>query len=141
MSAVPTLREEVERKAVETLEKLALDLDGKRITEAQYHYGLDVLWSAVAGLAGDDFTMMMEVARAAKRGQSFFTKQYYLSARGQIVRVTNTHAGVVCCDVNLGLSSSRKVYDLRDEPNPHRAAAQKFDDLCRNLVEKGFKEI
>lgn len=141
MNDVPTLQHEVERKAVEALEMIAIDRDMGKITEAQYGYALTVLWASCAGIAGDDFMIMMEVAKSPVKSASSFTKQYYLSKSGKVVRVTNTHTGVACLDINLGHAQSRKVYDYRDEPQATKIAQAKFQDLCNSMTTKGFSAI
>ena len=141
MSFVPTLAQEIERKSIDTLEKLAVDLELGRITKAQYLYGLDILWSAVAGLAGTDFTIMIETAKLPNRDKEFVTRTYYQSDKGNVVRITNSMTGYVVVDVNLGLAESRKLYNFRDEPNPTKQAAEKVADLEASLIGKGFKQI
>lgn len=136
-------QDEINRKALETIEKLAVDREQGRITEAQYAYGLDVLWSAIAGLVDKDLMVMMEVARVKKEGASFFTREYYCGGKGHIAKITNTHRGIVVADISLydGTHNSRKLYDFREEPNPFKAAKEKFQALGDNLVAKGFNPI
>lgn len=139
----PTLQEEVERKAFETVEKLYLDQKTKRITEAQYQYGLDILWSAVAGLASKDIMLMLETARSSKKDGSFFTREYYLSDKGHIVKLSNLHDGRVRFELTMygGITKLEKTYDLREEANPFVAAREKFQELSDNLISRGFQEI
>lgn len=140
MNDVPTLKEEVERKAIETLEKLAVDLDLGRINEAQYAYGLDILWSASAGIAGEDFKAMMEVARPVKKSAARFTREYYRTPNGErLAKITNTHEGVVMVEVGKNDGElQRQVFDFRQEPNPAQLAKQKFQALGDTLVARDF---
>ena len=137
------IQEEIDRKALETICKLANDRDQGRITESQYSYGLDILWSAIAGMVDTDLALMMEVAKVKKEGASFFTREYYCGGKGHIAKITNTHRGIVVFDLSLydGTHQSRKLFDFREEPNPYVAAKQKFQELGDGLVAKGFNSI
>lgn len=143
MNDVPTLQEELNRKTLEALEKLAFDRENGRITEAQYAYGLNILWTTTAGLIDKDLILMMEIAEVKKEGTSFFTREFYLGGKGHIAKITNTHKGLVVLDLSLydGCSQSRKIYDLREEPNPTKAGQAKFQELGDNLVAKGFQQL
>lgn len=50
MSDLPTLREELDRKSMETVDYLFSNLDNGKITMSQFSTGLDVLFMATAGL-------------------------------------------------------------------------------------------
>lgn len=143
MSDVPTLKEEIERKALETLETIYLDREGGRITEAQYAYALTVLWGAVAGLASRDFTVMMEIADKGRKDGSFITHEYLRGRNGDIVRVSNLHDGQVHCGLisKDGTQHPAKVYDFREDANCIQAAKHKALALGDALVAKGFEEI
>lgn len=137
------LQDEIGRKAFETIEKLVNDREMAKITEAQYAYGIDILWSAVAGLVDKDLMIMMKIAKVKKEGASFFTREFYCGAKGHIAKLTNTHRGVVVFDLSLydGTHKSRKLYDFREEPNPYKAAKAKFQELGDHMIAKGFNQL
>jgi len=143
MSEVPTLQQEVDRKALEALEMIATDRHLGKITEAQYSYALTVLWASCAGIAGSDFTIMMEVAQDARKDGSFYTREFYRNEKGDIAKVTNYHDGRVRVELSMhdGLHKSEKMHDMREEPGCIALAKTKFQTLCDNLIAKGFNEI
>lgn len=55
MSAVPTLREELDRKVWETISWLITGVTQGRLTEEQFSTGLDALFMAVSGLVDEEF--------------------------------------------------------------------------------------
>ncbi len=140
MNDVSTLQEELTRKTLEALEKLASDRENGRITEAQYAYGLNILWTTTAGLVDKDLMLMMELAEVKKEGASFFTREFYLGGKGHIVKITNTHKGLVVLDLSLydGCSQSRKIYDLRGRAEPHQSRAGKVSRTWRQSRCQGF---
>jgi hypothetical protein len=65
MSGVPILQEEIDRKALETLEYLTMAVTHGKITPEQFSTGVDVLFMAVNGLVKDrDFIHMIGEAQA-----------------------------------------------------------------------------
>jgi len=64
MSALPTLQEEVNRKAFETITWLTLAVTQKKITPEQFSTGIDSLFMAVSGLVTDkDFIIIITEAQ------------------------------------------------------------------------------
>lgn len=143
MSDVPTLKDEIERKALTTLEKICLDQHNGRITEAQYAYGLDVLWSAVAGLAGADFTTVMSIAKDGRKDASRYTRAYFRARSGAIAKLTNLHDGRVMLDTIApdGLSRTSKTFDFQNEIGSLKVAQDRFLQLEDVLFNKGFEPI
>lgn len=137
---IPTLGEEIERKAFETIEKMHDDFKFSRITAEQFSYGIDILWSAVAGLAGRDFTVAMEMLGEMKTESA--RKVYLSRADGAIVRLIDNLAG----QVKLTLIQPYKVpedreFNLTEAPMPLAAARSKILTLTRSFIERGFTEI
>lgn len=70
MSAVPTLREELDRKVFGTLEYLINGEAKGRLTAEQASFGLDVLFMAVSGLVDNDFINIITEAQSNKSAPS-----------------------------------------------------------------------
>lgn len=135
---VPTLKEEVDRKALEALEMIATDQHTGKITEAQYSYALTVLWASCAGIAGSDFSMMMEVAQQGKKDGSQYTRKYLRSSKGDVVKITNYHNGTVRYDFSLpGGEFRNKTYNCETP----MLGKQKFQEIEDKLISNGFEEI
>jgi hypothetical protein len=60
---VPTLQEEIDRKAFETLEWLCYSVDQGRMTADQFSVGIDVLFMTVSGLLKKDFIDLITAAQ------------------------------------------------------------------------------
>lgn len=137
MSDFPTLKEELNRKTLETIEKIVQDHASGRINEAQYAYAIDVMWSAVAGLVDADFNIIIETMTKAKKDGSLFTREYYQHPTKGVVRLINTSDGRVL----FKTSASTKLFDYREGINPHKEAKEKFRELGDKLVESNFEQI
>lgn len=61
---LPTTQEELDRKSIETLEKLILDHRNHRISTAQFDVGINTLFSVASGLVSRDFIEL--VTRASR---------------------------------------------------------------------------
>lgn len=65
MSQLPTLQEEIDRKAIDTLTWLTLAVSQEKITPQQFSTGVDVLFMAVSGLVHDkDFIHLIGEAQS-----------------------------------------------------------------------------
>lgn len=141
---VPELRQEIDRKAIETIEKIEKDFQNGRITRGQYAYAVDVLWSAYAGVVDKDFMFIMEQMGNSRQDGSFFTRHYLRDATGGVAVVTNLHDGRVRLQVTpLGQESPQidKMFDFRPEVGTMKSAREKEMALIDGLINRGFQEI
>lgn len=140
LESVPTIHEELARKALETIEKLHFDHEHGRTTEAQYSYGIDILWSAIAGIAGEDFVRLTEAMKPPKRNGSYFTREFYLSPIGVIVKITNFHDGLVTLE-KIHSKAGQVNYDFREDPDGLLKANDMFKKLGDSLHSRDFELI
>lgn len=63
MSDLLTLKEELDRKVLETIEWLFVGLDRGQISQEQFSTGIDALFMAVSGLVGGDFIHLISEAQ------------------------------------------------------------------------------
>jgi len=68
MSAIPTLREELERKVWETISWLITGVTQGRLTEEQFSTGLDALFMSVSGLVDEGFIHVVTDAQTECAG-------------------------------------------------------------------------
>ena len=136
----PTLQEELSRKSLETIEKIESDLKLGKITNAQYGYAVDVLWSAIAGIADKDFVMMMEImSNKVSHDDSFNIVGFFHNEAGDVVKVVNPCDGTIRLTLNrYGHDSSEIVYKFTDEPNPYLSAFKKLKAIEGSLERKSF---
>jgi hypothetical protein len=141
-SDFPSLKEEVERKALETIEKIVSDRDHGRINESQYAYGVDLLWSLFAGVAGGDFMHMVEMMDASKKGCDQATRAYFLNrSKGVVARVKNFHDGLVTMNLIDKNGETEKLYDFRPEVGGVSRGKEKYQEICDALYKRGLDEI
>lgn len=60
--SMPTIKEELDRKTLDTLEYLITKREAKEITREQISTGLDVLFMNVSGLVSEDFIELITAA-------------------------------------------------------------------------------
>jgi hypothetical protein len=139
---IPTIREEIDRKALETIEKLQFDLSSGRINSQQYSYGISILWSAVSGLANDDFRQIIELMGEQVKKTPNITRSHFYSEKGVAARIINAHDGrVVLTMFRQSSSNDMKKYDFREEPNASALGLEQYEKLRTKLKDSGFIEI
>jgi hypothetical protein len=144
MSDVPSLQDELNRKTFETVDRLFADLQNGRVTDAQYDYGIEILWNAVAGLVDRDFMDIAAEMRTLKKDETFLTKWYMRNAKGDTVVLANSHKGKVKMTVYPAgqVEPARvQVFDLTQESRSIPKAFDKFNELASKLEANGFHRI
>lgn len=138
--SAPTLASEIERKAFETIEKLHNDYVGGKINGAQFAYGRDILWSAVAGLAGTDFTIAMEMLEEV--AEAPVTRTYMLHPNGRAVRLHDPHDGTITItSFQPGDKPTTITKDFRDATRPLDRVRDCRVQFCAQLLKAGFTHI
>lgn len=95
MDALPSIREELSRKALDALQDLALRRVDKTITEAQFATGLNVLWETVSGLVDKDFFEIISTITVNKNDDSFRRRTFMLCREHWILTTVDTTAMTV----------------------------------------------
>ena len=142
---IPTLQEELQRKAISALEKMSSDRALGKCTHAQCEYALSIMWESVSGLTTwSEFGGLAEIINSfgVQDGSNHITKAYWNDRTGWFATVTNQYNGIVTIKLVSGTTFvSDKVYDLTEETNRYKAGMDKFNALCDNLVFRNFKLI
>ena len=141
MSEVPSLKEEVERKAIETMEKIVSDRARGAINEAQYSYAVDVLWSLFAGVAGSEFMFIVEQMESQKKPNAATVQSTHIKG-DKVAVVRNHYNGIV--SVKIVVPSAKvqsKVFDFRDSDQPLSEAKKKQEAILDSMFENDFIEI
>ncbi|WP_323016376.1 hypothetical protein [Castellaniella sp.] len=140
MAATPELHDEVVRKAYETIERLETDRVSGRITSAQFGYGVDILWSAVAGLVDGEFMTAVELLNAHRK--EAVTKLVFMhDETGAIVRVINDHKGSLTYTAfahGKNKNAQNRVFDFTQEHQPLVHVKEKIAGIAKALHAKGF---
>ena len=142
---IPDFREEVQRKFYEAITKVVRDRDTGKITNAQFSYGLDVLWAACSGLGNKDFAELITAAgEEVVQDSSYFKTTFLINYdKMAIARVVNMipHQKVQIQINDLRSRTSRaKVYNLSDSTQPSTDARMKEFELIDHLILQGYQE-
>jgi hypothetical protein len=119
LGGLPTLQEEVDRKAADTMSWLALSLDRGQITEDQFSVAVDAVNRAVCGLVGKWFIELVTASQElCPTDKSSVTKVYHFGARfaslrwvvgSDVVNVAIYDDGKLKSDTPKEFSSSKEA--------------------------------
>ena len=143
---LPTLEEELNRKAWETLDDLLRRHDQGKITQAQFDLALDVLFNALSGLVDREFVKVLSgTAEVFKhRDGSYSIRELLVSPTGELAMVER-EVGEEGFTIKMGLSGgawSRVVKKSFNEAlAPSKAAQEGMARVVDQLIERGFKRL
>lgn len=139
MSVVPVLQDEINRKAMETLEWLFLGLHKHRLTVEQFSTGIDTIFMAIAGLCNDDIMDLMTAADIETRDET--------DPRDKRVYVRGRAMAVIERSLNDDAVRIRVLYDGEYKKDNHfyhstPVEANKMLEIWHEkLVAQGFEQI
>lgn len=142
MSEIPSLKEEINRKAFETLERINSDFTLGKINKAQFKYGIDIAWSLVSGLIAEDIFRMFEILSSQATSISYSQKSYFRNKDNWIITLIDSKTGLILFKlIRQGVQDNVKTHDMREESNPSLAGKLKMEELTKAILNKGFFEI
>lgn len=142
MSDIPSLREEVNRKCLETLQKLHDDYTLGKINNGQYKYAIDICWSLVAGLIDDGNRQIIEQFSRETTAISYSEKSYFRNEEGLVVVIIDSKAGLLLFKlIKQGEKDKINTFDFREEQNPTLAAKNKLVEIVQSISNKGFVRL
>lgn len=132
--ATPTLFEELNRKAFETLEDAIRDFDNGKITEAQRKARLDALWGLCAGLVSPEIMDLI----SSVRGKLPYSAESFVESRSikdeKTGKTRTVRWRVGSSVVNLYQDGTLvRHWDSKDEIIPSRSAKNLYEALCSKL--------
>lgn len=143
---LPTLEEELHRKAWETLGELLQKHELGKITQAQLDTGLDALFGALAGLIEQDF--MDTIAAASKefqRKDGSYAQRILLANRaGDVVLIEReTGEGTFYVKNKPAADGWGSVIKraCEDAGNPSQEAQQQMEAVARKLIAAGYGRL
>ncbi|MFT4064349.1 hypothetical protein [Paraburkholderia sp.] len=131
---VPTLQEELDRKAFETLEYLTWSVDQGRITAEQFSTGVDVLFMTVSGLLKKDFIDLVTEAQKLCPSEPATLKRSFTDGAALMTVTWVVGADTVSMG-RFGGKCAVKEFDTA------REAKNWFGAVGALLAAKGYKEI
>lgn len=136
----PSFTEELNRKAFEQLERLALQLERGQINEAMFDTGIRSVWHCVSGLVEPWIVDIISETKDKLDG-SFFDRRMLVKSVGPDL-VDYIWISRQLGDGKLKLRSSElslsKDWDFSDEIIPSKAAKEMQDKVVAAMIEKGY---
>ena len=142
---VPTAKEELNRKAFETLEGLLLARDQEKINDDQLDVAVDAIFGCVGGLAEDPLLeVISEIKLQTKR--TYKERHLLVSKSGTLYLIERViGAGKVVVSMATqpfaGEWLQTQTKDCSEEVVPTLAAQKGVAKLIKMLLAKGFVEV
>jgi len=135
---LPSIEEELTRKALDQLQCLVDDLQSKRITNSEYKTGIDTLFAICSGLVDDEF---FELIGIAGKDVNTSGKSYWRNAKtlvkGDVTADISYKRDGSIVTVELAKKISNKQYDLGEEAT-HEQVIKKVISIIGKLRKSGF---
>ena len=145
LSEVPSVRDEIDRKAFEQLERLAAQLETGRITEAQFDTGVQTVWQCVSGIASEFIIQTISEINDSRKNESHLDRRLFvtfLRDKGQWETLILTRG------VGTGILKLRSIppgrktdWDFSETANPAHEAKKKQGQVTEILLKKGFRQF
>lgn len=138
--AIPTLREELDRKVMDTLEWLVLGRQRGRLTELQFSAGIDTLFMAVSGLVGEEFIHMITEAQSLAGANKVVLKRHFKAPTGDKIMSfawTPGEDSIYITDRVVGIPVGGAVKGYINA----ETAARMFNGVDGVMKEKGWIEL
>lgn len=140
---LPTLKQELQRKAFDQLERLVMQLDRGEINMAQFDTGVKSVWHCVSGLVDQNLIETIEeVKRHAKIDTSFIDSRI-LMKENRIAFLLRKIGGNA---VSLKIEGAENPYDpytasfnFGDELIPAKSAKEQQEQLTKKFLDNGWK--
>jgi hypothetical protein len=141
MQNPPTIAEELDRKAIETLQTVMHDLAVCKITVKDAHMVLATLWSTVAGLIPKDTMDLIAQAQnhvGSQLDPGEWPHKTVVFANFGKVYVVQRHNDKVTV---RGLTGQRELPAPADAVHPGMWAVDKFNEACTAIQGMGAQRI
>lgn len=138
--ALPTLKDELDRKVFETIEYLTGAAHKGRMTKAQVSASLDTLFMAVSGLVDNDFIDIITEAQNVVGGDKSVVKRHFVLPDRNIIQtvawIPGTEKFTTCQRENgYAVAGAVKEFDSVEK------AARAFARLGEGFESKGWIEL
>lgn len=139
-TALPTLKDELDRKTFETIEYLVGAERKGRMTKAQVSASLDTLFMAVSGLVDNDFIDIMTEAQKVVTGDKSVVKRHFVLPDRAIIQTIAWVPGTdkfTTCQREFGHATGGAVKEFDSVEKAGRA----FAKLGEGFEAKGWIEL
>lgn len=139
--ALPTLRDELDRKVFETIEWLVVGLDKARFTPEQFSMGMNTLFMAVSGIADEAFIgIVTESQKECEDVKPHIKRLFHAPKEEPEIMSVHWNVGSDCVVINrlsYEMVYGSKTWDLHTAKKA-RAFVDKFAAL---MLTKGWIEL
>lgn len=133
---VPPIKDELQRKAFEHMEHMAIQLESGRMSEAQFDAGVRAVWACVSGLV--DKWLIDTISEIQDKHDASFNDYRVLSNGTDSMLLYRRIGGAVVYASPFVESHKSRRWDFSDEPNPSFAALKKMDAMQETLTRSGY---
>lgn len=138
MAAIPNLREELDRKAFETVQWLFSSLDQAKITVEQFSTGIDTIFMVVAGLADEQIVDLVTTADTFCPDEAVTIKRHFLK-KNALVSVAR-QVGESSVHLIARVEGTVKTEKTTECDTPKDALAH-VETVGRLMMKNGYTEI
>lgn len=138
--ALPTLKDELDRKVFETIEYLVSAVHKGRMTQAQVSASLDTLFMAVSGLVDNDFINIITEAQNVAGSDKSVVKRHFVLPDRDIIQTISWIPGtstLTTCQREGGMATGGAVKEFDSVAK----AAQAFYRIGESFEKKGWVEL
>lgn len=139
---LPTVEDELERKAMDELSRILHHYDTGRISYREMNLMLDTLWACVSGLTPEDWREMIEEARRIEDDRVPFEYHAVRLSPYSLVTLRRDDESVTIIIRNgTGGSQRKKHHDLSGEVLPAKLARNRMRAAIKELTNGGFQPL
>lgn len=138
--ALPTLKDELDRKVFETIEYLVGAVHKGRMTKAQVSASLDTLFMAISGLVDNDFINIITEAQGVVGNDKSVVKRHFALPGRDITQTISWIPGtekLTTCQCEGGYATGGAVKEFDSVAK----AAQAFYRIGEGFEKKGWIEL
>lgn len=138
--ALPTLKDELDRKVFETIDYLVSAIHRGRMTKMQVSASLDALFMAVSGLVDNDFIEIITEAQKFVAGDKSVVKRHFVLPDHDIIQTVTWTPGtnkLTTCQRNSGYATGGAVKEF----DSVEKAAKAFRVIGEGFERKGWVEL
>lgn len=138
--AIPSIRDELQRKAFEHLERLVVQLDRGEINEAMFDAGVRAIWACVSGLVDEWLIDTISEIRDKIDG-SFYDRRQFMKKDDGELRVLWLTRKLGSGNLTLrGLrGTDSKDWNFDEDIYPSKEAKGMQDTITATLVTAGWR--
>jgi hypothetical protein len=134
VTQLPSVREELDRKTVETLDWLMAAVRNGLLTDSQFSTGIAATWKAVSGLVSEDVSELMCEAGRIAREKPPMERRFFWKKEPMVVERQMQESSFYVSKPLRGFRSHGGC------ASPAHAK-EMMDSFCTRLIENGWREL